>query len=70
MPSPIEGYALLGDCQTAALVGLDGSVDWLCLPRYDSGACFAAFLGTPDRVPFSDKLAGIRDSFDSGLSPT
>jgi GH15 family glucan-1,4-alpha-glucosidase len=43
----IETYGLIGDCQTAALVGCDGSIDWLCWPRFDSDACFAALLGKP-----------------------
>jgi GH15 family glucan-1,4-alpha-glucosidase len=48
MASPVESYALIGDTQTAALVGADGSIDWACFPRFDSGACFAALLGDRD----------------------
>jgi GH15 family glucan-1,4-alpha-glucosidase len=48
MALPIEDYALIGDNETAALVGADGAIDWFCVPRFDSAACFAALLGNRD----------------------
>ena len=58
MPSRIEDYALIGDGQTAALVARDGSVDWLCWPRFDAPACFAALLGTREHGRWQIAPAG------------
>ena len=58
MAQRIEDYAVIGDCQTAALVGKDGSIDWLCFPRFDSPACFAAMLGTPEHGRWKIAPAG------------
>jgi GH15 family glucan-1,4-alpha-glucosidase len=70
MPSRIEDYALIGDCQTAALVARNGSIDWLCLPRFDSGACFAALLGNEEHgrwliAPVAD-IRAIRRRYRDG----
>jgi GH15 family glucan-1,4-alpha-glucosidase len=66
----IEDYALIGDLQTAALVERGGSVDWLCFPRFDSAACFAALLGTPDHgrwllAPVGDATSSRRYLHDT-----
>src|SRR3954454_1007875 len=58
MSAAIESYGLIGDCQTAALVGRDGSIDWLCWPRFDSDACFAALLGTREHGCWRLRPAG------------
>lgn len=65
MSLPLEDYALIGDCETAALVSLGGSVDWLCWPRFDSAACFAALIGTEEHgrwllAPVDDRARASR----------
>ena len=64
---PLEHYALIGNAESAALVGCNGSIDWLCLPRFDSPACFAALLGTAENgrwmIAPEGEVTAVRQSY-------
>ena len=70
MSQPIASYALIGDCHSAALVARDGSIDWLCLPRFDAGACFSALLGTEEngrwRIAPAGEVKDVRRRYREG----
>ena len=69
MPGMIEDYALIGDMRSAALISRDGSVDWLCLPRFDSPACFAALLGDDRNGHWSLAPAAVAEAVDNMDDP-
>ena len=60
MSTPIEDYAIIGDTRTVAAVARNGSIDWWCVPRIDSGAVFAALLGEPEARPLAHRAEGRR----------
>src|SRR5215472_13966196 len=63
MPCQIEDYAVIGNCESAAMVGRNGSIDWLAVPRFDSAACFAALLGGPENGRW--QITPLRESHAS-----
>ena len=69
MPGMIEDYALIGDMRSAALISRDGSVDWLCVPRFDSPACFAALLGDDRHGHWSIAPAAVAEAVDNVDDP-